>query len=138
MLIAYLITQLSRRIRSMNFKGELLRLYDSIVPFARKAGRKVSLWLLTLYYALKEGELTPKERALTYAALAYVLIPGDLLPRKIFGLLGVTDDVTALVFALQKIKKAITPAIRQKAEMKVEEWFGPEISAPTPQPEKNS
>ena len=82
MLIAYLITQLSRRIRSMNFKGELLRLYDSIVPFARKAGRKVSLWLLTLYFALKEGELTPKERVLTYAALAYVLIPGDLLPRK--------------------------------------------------------
>ena len=67
-----------------------------------------------------------------------MLIPGDLLPRKILGLLGITDDVTALVFALQKIKKAITPAIKQKAEMKVEEWFGPEISTPVPQSEKNA
>ena len=127
MLIAYLISRLSRRLRSLDLKREFQRIYDNIARVARPYGRTASRWLLTLYYALTEGELTPKERALTYAAIVYVIIPGDLLPRKVLGLLGVTDDVTALVYVLQKIKKAITPAIRQKAEMKVEEWFGPEI-----------
>jgi len=132
MLLAYLLSQLAKRLRSINLKRELQRIYDSIMPVARKVGRTTSQWLMTLYYAISEGDLTPKERAFTYAALIYVLVPGDLLPRRIFGLLGITDDATALIYAIQKIKKAITPEIRQKAQMKVDEWFGPEISNLTP------
>lgn len=123
MLLSYLIAQLIRRLRSINFKRELQRLWADIAQFARKLGFVATRELLTLYYALSEGDLTPKERAFTYAAIAYVLIPNDLLSRKVFGLLGITDDATALVYAFRKIQKSITPEIRLKAVMKAEEWF---------------
>ena len=141
MLLTYLITQLVRKLRSINFKRELQRLWGDISQYARKLGLAATRELLTLYYALSEGDLTPKERAFTYAAIAYVLIPNDLLSRKVFGLLGITDDATALVYAFRKIQKSITPEIRLKAAVKAEEWFAPKsVSNPEPihsnQPER--
>ena len=105
MLIAFLVSQLVKRLRSIDFKKELRRIWAAISEYSRKLGLITTRELLTLYYALSEGDLTPKEKAFTYAAIAYVLIPGDLLPRKVLGLLGITDDATALIFALRKIRK---------------------------------
>ena len=124
MLIAFLVSQLVKRLRSIDFKKELRRIWAAISEYSRKLGLITTRELLTLYYALSEGDLTPKEKAFPYAAIAYVLIPGDLLPRKVLGLLGITDDATALIFALRKIRKSITPEIRLKAVSKAEEWFG--------------
>lgn len=124
MLIAFLVSQLVKRLRSIDFKKELRRIWAAISEYSRKLGLITTRELLTLHYALSEGDLTPKEKAFTYAAIAYVLIPGDLLPRKVLGLLGITDDATALIFALRKIRKSITPEIRLKAASKAEEWFG--------------
>lgn len=127
MLIAFLVSQLVKRLRSIDFKKELRRIWAAISEYSRKLGLITTRELLTLYYALSEGDLTPKEKAFTYAAIAYVLIPGDLLPRKVLGLLGITDDATALIFALRKIQKSITPEIRLKAASKAEEWFGNKV-----------
>ncbi|MBO4503837.1 MAG: DUF1232 domain-containing protein [Bacteroidales bacterium] len=130
MLIAFLVSQLVKRLRSIDFKKELRRIWAAISEYSRKLGLMTTRELLTLYYALSEGDLTPKEKAFTYAAIAYVLIPGDLLPRRVLGLLGITDDATALIFALRKIQKSITPEIRLKAASKAEEWFGNKAGDP--------
>ena len=66
-------------------------------------------------------------KALVYAALAYVLIPGDLIPRKVFHLLGLTDDALAIAYVIKQVKDSITPQILQKVEMQLDKWFGYEV-----------
>ena len=63
-----------------------------------------------------------------YAALVYVLVPGDLIPRRLFRILGITDDALALGFVIAKVKDKITPQIEQKVAMRLDKWFGYEIS----------
>ena len=96
--------------------------------FAVKAGRVAARQALRLFYVLKEGDLTSNERVLVYAALIYVLIPGDLLPRRIFHVIGLVDDAAAVAYVISKVRKKITPAIEQRVEMKLDEWFGYQVS----------
>ena len=91
-------------------------------------GRFTTGQLLRLYYVLKEGELSGSEKAWIYAALVYVLVPGDLLPRRLFRVLGITDDALALGFVIAKVKDKITPQIEQKVAMQLDKWFGYKIS----------
>ena len=96
--------------------------------FALKAGRVAARQVLRLFYVLKEGDLSSTDRVLVYAALIYVLIPGDLLPRRIFHVIGLVDDAAALAYVIGKVKKKITPVIEQHVEMKLDEWFGCQVS----------
>lgn len=96
--------------------------------FALKAGRVAARQALRLFYVLKEGDLTSNERVLVYAALIYVLIPGDLLPRRIFHVIGLVDDAAAVAYVVSKVRKKLTPAIEQHVEMKLDEWFGYQVS----------
>ena len=98
--------------------------------FALKAGRVTARQALRLFYVLKEGDLTSNERVLVYAALIYVLIPGDLLPRRIFHVIGLVDDAAAVAYVINKVRKKLTPAIEQHVEMKLDEWFGYQVSNP--------
>jgi len=103
-------------------------LLNLLRQFARKAGRSVARQLLRLYYVLKEGDLNSSERILVYAALVYVLIPGDLLPRRIFHIIGLADDAAAVVYVVRQVQRKLTPLIEQHVEMKLDEWFGYHIS----------
>ena len=96
--------------------------------FALKAGRVAARQALRLFYVFKEGDLTSNERVLVYAALIYVLIPGDLLPRRIFHVIGLVDDAAAVAYVVSKVRKKLTPAIEQHVEMKLDEWFGYQVS----------
>lgn len=102
--------------------------FGKIASGAKQLGRTVTSQLLCLYYVLKEGELSGSEKAWIYAALVYVLVPGDLIPRRVFNILGITDDALALGFVIAKVKDKITPQIEQKVAMQLDKWFGYEIS----------
>ena len=58
-------------------------------------------------------------------ALGYFILPLDLIPDAILGL-GFTDDFLALVWAIFKMRKYITPEIKEKARRRMREWFGDE------------
>ena len=60
------------------------------------------------------------------AALAYQVLPFDLLPKSKFGLLGFLDNAAALYYAYKKVQKSITPAIEAKVEATMQKWFGGE------------
>ena len=62
-----------------------------------------------------------------YAGIIYIVVPSDLLPRKILGLLGILDDAAVAAWLYNKVGSKITPDIELKADMKLDEWFGPEI-----------
>lgn len=116
------------RIRGIDWKRETSSLFDKIKSIAKKIGRVAAKQLLCLYYVLTEGDLSITEKAWVYAALVYVLIPGDLLPRKVFSMLGIVDDAGALYYVIKKVKSKMTPRIAQLVEIKLDEWFGYEIT----------
>jgi uncharacterized membrane protein YkvA (DUF1232 family) len=66
------------------------------------------------------------DRVLIYAAIAYTILPMDLIPRAIYKFLGILDDGVALLYVYRKIKERITPEIDAKVEATLDEWFGVE------------
>lgn len=115
------------KLRDMDFAELGRRVFEAICGAARKLGRAVTRQVLCLYFVLKEGALTPKERAWVYAAIIYVVVPGDLLPRRVFHLIGLTDDLAAVAFVMKKVQKYVTPEILLKVDMQLDKWFGYEI-----------
>lgn len=123
-----IIDTLTEKLKNLDLAETLRSLFNKIAVGARTMGRLTSRQLLCLYYVLKEGNLSTSEIVWIYAALVYVLIPGDLIPRRVFHLLGLTDDALALAFVISKVKYKITPQILQKVEMQLDTWFGYEIT----------
>ncbi|MBP3763636.1 MAG: DUF1232 domain-containing protein [Bacteroidales bacterium] len=81
---------------------------------ASTAGSKLLYPALQLYYMLQASTTPVQDKALIIGALGYLVLPTDLVPDFI-PLMGLTDDLTALMLALRTLHKDITPEIRQKA-----------------------
>lgn len=118
------IESIIERIKHLELSDVLKDLFGKIASGAKQLGRFATEQLLILYYVLKEGNLSGSEKAWIYAALAYVLVPGDLIPRRVFHILGITDDVLALGYVIAKVKDKITPKIEQMITMQLDKWFG--------------
>ena len=87
-------------------------------------GRPVARQLLYLYFVLKGSELTSTQKLWIVAAIAYIIVPNDFLPRRIFRIVGITDDALALMYVINKVRDNITPEIIQKVDMLLDQWFG--------------
>jgi len=99
------------------------KLLDKILKVAKKAGVKVIYAALLLYYALINKQFPAREKAIILGALGYFILPTDLLPD-IIPLLGFTDDLLALVFAVRTVFNHITPEIEEQAKAKIHQLFG--------------
>ena len=102
-------------------------IFGKIAAAASRVGRPIARNLLYLHFVLKESEMTSQQKMWIYAAIAYVLVPNDFLPVKVFRLVGITDDAVAVMYVVRKVRKHITPAIIQKVEMILDQWYGYEI-----------
>lgn len=122
------IDSIIESIKNLEFPDVLKDIFGKIAAGAKQLGRFATGQLLRLYYVLKEGDLSTSEKAWIYAALVYVLVPGDLIPRRVFHILGITDDALALGYVIAKVKDKITSQIEQKVAMQLDKWFGYEIS----------
>lgn len=122
------IDQIMAGFRDIDLSDLLKDIFGTIANGARRLGRVLTGQLLCLYYVLKEGGLSGKEKAWVYAALAYVLLPGDLIPRRLFHLLGITDDALALGYVIAKMRGRVTPQIRLKVDVQLDKWFGYEAT----------
>jgi len=71
----------------------------SHLPYADK--------LAAAYYCAMDPATPFKVRATLFGALAYFILPTDLIPDAILGL-GFTDDITVLVTAFTMIRKHMT------------------------------
>ena len=101
------------------------KLWKKLKKVARKAGRKAVYYALVLYYVARDPSVPSSMKLKILGALGYFILPLDFIPDAILGL-GFTDDLAALAWALFKMKKYITPEIKQKARDRMREWFGPE------------
>ena len=98
------------------------RLRRKIAGCARKAGIKVINMVLILYYVATDPHTSLKDKATIYGALGYFILPFDFLPDSI-PLLGFSDDLSALVWAIATISHNITPEIKQRAKEQLGRWF---------------
>ena len=114
------------KVKSVDWRGKINSLIDKVRPWALKVGRATARPLLQCYYVLDDDNTSTLDRVLIYGAIIYTVVSKDLLPRSVFGVLGVLDDGAAMLYAYKKIKSKITPQINAKVEDTLNEWFGVE------------
>ena len=94
-----------------------LRLSLARVPFAHD--------LLAAYYCAIDPRTPARVKAVLLAALAYFVLPADVIPDFIAGL-GFTDDLTVLAGSIALVREHLTPLHWQRAA----QYFSRENSAP--------
>jgi len=77
------------------------------IPFADEA--------VSAYYAARDPATPTRVRAVLLGALAYFVMPVDLVPDFIAGL-GFTDDATVLLLAAQTVSGHIKEPHRERAK----------------------
>ncbi len=104
--------------------------WDKVARFAKRAGREVIEKALWLHLAAQDEKTPLWAKTTMYGALAYFILPTDMIPDIIPGA-GFTDDLGALAAAVTTVAVYITPAVKARASEQVDRWFGeePEIAA---------
>ena len=120
---------LLKKCEDFDWKSLTQDAWEKIVTFSKRVGRVTTGQVLKFYYVLAEGDLSTFEKALVYAGIIYIVVPSDLLPRRVLGWLGMLDDAGVAVWLYNKVGSKITPEIEQKVARTLDEWFAPEIIA---------
>jgi uncharacterized membrane protein YkvA (DUF1232 family) len=98
-------------------------LWEKIRNYSRSAGVQVVYGVLLLYYVMKDKSTKVKTKLSIAAALGYFILPTDAL-FDFTPLIGYSDDLGVLLFALAQVSSNITPEIKEKARQKLSDWFG--------------
>jgi uncharacterized membrane protein YkvA (DUF1232 family) len=101
-------------------ENKLLRKLSSV---AKWAGAKVVYAVLLLYYVLRSPNISAADKSKIYGALGYFILPTDLV-LDFIPMMGYTDDMAALLWALHTVMNNITPEIKQQAKDKLAELLG--------------
>ena len=96
------------------------KLLGKLSSAARWAGEKVIYAVLLLYYVLRSDAVPLADKSKVYGALGYFILPTDLL-LDFLPMVGYTDDLAALMWALRAVKKNITPEIKAQARTRLGE-----------------
>jgi len=72
-----------------------------------------------MYYALRDSKTPLKVKALLGAALAYFIMPVDLIPDWIVGI-GFTDDLAVVMMVLRQLAGAITEEHYELARVRLQ------------------
>jgi len=75
------------------------------------------------FYCAMDGDSPAFVKAILFGALAYFIMPADVIPDFIAGL-GFTDDASVLMAAIATVKKYITEKHVQKARLFLEKETG--------------
>ena len=126
-LIGKPVGRLLDRLRHVDWKTQFALLWDKLKTYALQAGRVATKPILTFYYVMHQTETTTLEKALIYGAIAYIIIPSDLLPRRTLSILGILDDAAVIAYVYKKISGKITFEITNKVEDTLDRWFGAEV-----------
>ena len=94
---------------------------ESILDWVMGAVKWLVYWALVVYYALQSPALPRKDKAKIIAALAYLILPFDILPDAI-PVVGVIDDA-AILWAVLRLLVVIDDSIKAQAAERVRQWF---------------
>ena len=97
--------------------------WERIESYARKVGRTAARPVLLTYYVLKDENTPRADKVVFAAALAYLVLPIDLISAKRFPVFGWLDELASVTIAYKRVAKHITPKIEQKADAQLDKWF---------------
>lgn len=98
-------------------------LWEKIKKYSKDAGSKVVYAVLLLFFTMQDKSVSIKSKLSIAAALGYFILPTDVI-FDLTPIIGYSDDLGVLLFALSHISKSITPEIKEKARTKLHDWFG--------------
>lgn len=98
-------------------------LWERIGDFAKRAGRAATKQALLMYFALKSPDTPRSEKVLIYSAIAYLVLPIDLISAKRLPVIGLIDELVAATVAIQKIRRYVTPEMELEVERILDQWF---------------
>lgn len=98
-------------------------LWEKIRNYSKEAGVKVIYAVLLLFYSMQDKSVGIKTKLGIAAALGYFILPTDAI-FDFTPLIGYSDDLGVLLFALSQVAIIITPEVKQKARTKLDDWFG--------------
>ena len=98
------------------FERDRARVNDGFWPKIRRVARRIPFMgeLLAAYYATLDPKTPLQAKAILMGALAYFVLPIDVIPDFIAGF-GFTDDATVLYAAIRSVARHITDDHRAKA-----------------------
>jgi uncharacterized membrane protein YkvA (DUF1232 family) len=96
--------------------------WKKIKSYSRRAGLQVVHAALLLYYLMQNRSVPVKAKAGIAAALGYFVLPMDIIPDIAF-VVGFTDDLAVLMFALSQVSRYITDDVKQSARVRLQQWF---------------
>lgn len=119
---------LIEKLKEVDWQRHIEDAKDCISRYAKKAGRAATRPLLQWWFVMADENTTTWEKALIYGAIAYIIIPGDLVPRRVFRFLGIVDDMAVAAWLYDKIDSKLTQEIKDAVEAILDDWFGsPEV-----------
>ena len=121
------IDGLLQQLKDVDWKSKFIEIWDKLKTYAITSGRVATKPILTFYHVMRDSETTTLEKALIYGAIAYIVIPADLLPRRALSILGILDDAAVIAYVYNKVSSKVTAAIRNQVDTQLDEWFGAEI-----------
>lgn len=64
----------------------------------------------------------------SYAAIIYTVVPTSFIPARLYRFRGLLDEGAAIFFVVNKVRDKMTPAIGNKVQDILDEWFDPKYS----------
>ena len=95
---------------------------EKISRIAKRAGVKLVYSALVLFYTLQSSEVPVKDKAIIIGALGYLISPLDVLPDAL-PIVGLSDDLTVLVYVISKVWGDVPEDVKAKAQEKLADWF---------------
>ena len=99
-----------------------LQLIDKIKVVGKAIGTRVLSYVLIMVILISDKEIPLKIRLVFMAALGYLILPTDLV-ADLLPVIGFTDDIAFLSYAINNAREYITPEVKGKANEKLGQWL---------------
>jgi len=104
-------------------------LKDKIAKYGKVIGAEILYKALQLWYVLQRDDVPSGTKAIVMGALGYLIAPLDFLPD-LTPVLGYSDDLVAIAFALVKVQGYVDEDVKMKSKFMLSKIFSDEtISA---------
>ena len=97
--------------------------FEKAMKFAKVIGREALYKAFQLYYVLQKPELPTKTKTILMGALAYLVLPADLVPD-VLPIVGYSDDFAVIAYAFWQALPYMDDEVNAKADKMIRKIFG--------------
>ena len=98
---------------------------DKVTKYGKLIGNNALYKAVQLWFVMQKPDVPAATKAVIMGALGYLIAPLDFLPD-LMPVLGYTDDLVAITFALIKVQGYIDDEVERKSKKLLAKIFGEE------------